>query len=223
MPEPLPIPLEPNPYKVLDRRMIYDSPWIRVREDRFIHRRGAEGCYAVCGFRRTACGVLALDEQDRVVLVGQWRYPLEHYSWELPEGGGDERESPFEAVRRELQEEAGLDALVWEPLAFFHTSNSSTDEEVFLFRASDLMDHPDGHAPEEDEELALRREPFEQCLSRVLSGEITDSLTVMALLAEHARRTGVPGHLAPGLAERFFQCPMEHPSPGRTRWQEVGR
>lgn len=203
--------------------MVYDSPWIRIREDRFIHRRGAEGHYAVCGFRRTACGVLALDEQDRVVLVGQWRYPLEHYSWELPEGGGDEGESPFEAMRRELQEEAGLDARVWEPLAFFHTSNSSTDEEVFLFRATHLVDHPKGHAPEEDEELVLHREPFEQCLPRVFSGEITDSLTVTALLAEQARRTGVPGHMTPRLAERFFQRPAEHPSPGRARWREVER
>ena len=120
-----------------------------------------------------------------------------------------------------LREETGLEAQVWEPLAFFHTSNSSTDEEVFLFRATGLVDHPDGHAPEEDEELLLRREPFGQCLSRVLSGEITDSLTVMALLAEHARRTGVSGHLNPGLAERFFQRPSDHPSPGRARWQEV--
>jgi len=219
--EPLPIPREPNPYRVTDRRMIYDSPWIRLREDQFQHRRGAEGIYAVCGFRRTACGVLALDEQDRVLLVGQWRYPLEHYSWELPEGGGDEGESPFEAMRRELQEETGMEALTWEPLGFFHTSNSSTDEEVFLFLARDLVNHPRGHAPEDSEELTLHREPFTHCLSRVLTGEITDSLTVTALLTEHARRTGVSGHLRPELTERFFQRPAGNPSPGRARWQEV--
>ncbi|MDR3682716.1 MAG: NUDIX hydrolase, partial [Geothrix sp.] len=102
--KPLPRPEHPDPYTVLDRRFLYDSPWIRLREDRFRHRRGAEGRYAVCGFRRTACGVLALDEEDRVVLVGQWRYPLESYSWEIPEGGGDASESPFEAMRRELAE-----------------------------------------------------------------------------------------------------------------------
>lgn len=214
---PLPRPEQPDPYTVLERRFIYDSPWIRLREDRFRHRRGAEGRYAVCGFRRTACGVLALDDQDRVVLVGQWRYPLEAYSWEIPEGGGDAGESPFEAMRRELAEEAGLGARVWEPLAFFHPSNSSTEEEAFLFLATDLSP-VEGHQAEDDEELLLHHEPFTDCLRRVLAGEITDSLTAMALLALQARRSGVPAELAPALAERFFQRPDAHPSPGRARW-----
>nr|WP_320131397.1 NUDIX hydrolase [uncultured Holophaga sp.] len=218
---PLPIPADPDPYRTTASRLIYDSPWIRVREDHFRHRSGAEGRYAVCGFRRTACGVLALDEADRVVLVGQWRYPLEAYSWELPEGGGEEGESPFEAIRRELREEAGLVAATWEPLAFFHTSNSSTDEEVFLFRATGLTPHLEGHAPEDDEELHLHHEPFTDCLERVLAGEFTDSLTVTALLTEQARRSGVRGTLPEALAERFFQQPSRHPSPGRRRWMEV--
>lgn len=218
---PLPRPQQPNPYTTLDRRPIYDSPWIRVREDRFTHRRGAEGRYAVCGFHRTACGVLALDEADRVVLVGQWRYPLEVYSWEIPEGGGESHESPFEAVRRELAEEAGLQAAVWEPLCFFHPSNSSTEEESFLFLAMGLSP-AEGHHPEDDEELMLHREPFPACLRRVLAGEITDSLTVMALLALQARRSGIQADLDPALAERFFQRPDEHPSAGRARWQRLG-
>ena len=218
--KPLPRPEHPNPYSVLDRRMIYDSPWIRVREDRFRHRKGAAGPYAVCGFRRTACGVLALDDQDRVVLVGQWRYPLEAYSWELPEGGGDETESPFEAIRRELAEEAGLSAQVWEPLCFFHPSNSSTDEEGFLFLATGLAPSA-GHHAEDDEELLLHREPFADCLQRVLNGEITDGLTVMALLALQARRSGVMAELDAALAERFFQRAADHPSAGRSRWQDL--
>jgi 8-oxo-dGTP pyrophosphatase MutT (NUDIX family) len=218
--KPLPQPEHPDPYTVLDRRFIYDSPWIRIREDRFQHRRGAEGRYAVCGFRRTACGVLALDEADRVVLVGQWRYPLETYSWEIPEGGGDISESPFEAMRRELAEEAGLDAQVWEPLCFFHPSNSSTEEEAFLFLATGLT-AAGGHHAEDDEELMLHREPFEDCLRRVLSGEITDSLTAMALLALQAKRSGVPAEMDPALAERFFQRPQDHPSAGRARWEAL--
>jgi 8-oxo-dGTP pyrophosphatase MutT (NUDIX family) len=218
---PLPTPRDPNPYAVISRREVFDSPWIRLREDRFRHRRGAEGRYPVCGFRRTACGVLALDPQDRVVLVGQWRYPLETYSWEIPEGGGEEHETPFEAIRRELQEEAGLTAGAWEPLAFAHNSNSSTDEETFLFLATDLQEAPEGHAPDPDEELAVCREPFAQCLTRVLAGEITDVLTVVALLALQARRSGVAGALDAALAERFFQAPARHPGPGRARWSKL--
>lgn len=218
---PLPQPLRPNPYTVTSRRMLYDCPWIRVREDRFSHERGGEGLYAVCGFHRTACGVIALDDQDRVILVGQWRYPLELYSWEIPEGGGELHESPFDAVRRELAEEASLQARVWEPLCFFHPSNSSTEEESFLFLATGLS-AAEGHHPEDDEELLLHREPFAQCLQRVLEGEITDSLTAMALLALQARRSGVAAALDPALAERFFQRPDEHPSAGRSRWQNLG-
>jgi 8-oxo-dGTP pyrophosphatase MutT (NUDIX family) len=214
----LPQPAHPNPYRVTSRRLVYDCPWIRVREDRFQHRKGGEGLYAVCGFQRTACGVIALDDQDRVVLVGQWRYPLECYSWELPEGGGEQDESPFECIRRELAEEANLEALHWEPLAFHHTSNSSTDEECFLFLATGLKASAPGHGPEAVEELQVRREPFEECLTRVLSGEITDGLTVVAILALQARRSGKTGVLSAHLTERFFQRPAEHPSQGRARW-----
>jgi 8-oxo-dGTP pyrophosphatase MutT (NUDIX family) len=216
--DPLPHPTLPNPFTVQSRRLIYDSPWIRVREDRFRHRKGAEGIYAVCGFRHTGCGVLALDDQDRVVLVGQWRYPLEVYSWELPEGGGQETESPFECMQRELREEAGLEAQVWEPLAICHNSNSSTDEETYLFLASELKKLPNGHEPEDVEELMLHYEPFDDCLSRVLRGEITDGLTVVAILALHARRTGRNVPITAQAVERFFQRPAEHPSPGRARW-----
>jgi len=217
----LPVPADPNPYTVLDRRLLYDSPWLRLREDRVDHRCGGKLKYAVCGFRRTACGVLALDGQDRVVLVGQWRYPLETYSWELPEGGGEPNETPLETIRRELSEEAGLTAATWEPLAYFNTSNSCTDEETFLFLAQDLSPATDGHTPDDTEELACVREPFEHCVQRVLSGELADSLTVVALLALQARRSGVAAVLDPDLAERFFQRPGQHPSPGRARWDKL--
>jgi 8-oxo-dGTP pyrophosphatase MutT (NUDIX family) len=164
-----------------------------------------------------ACGVLALDEHDRVVLVGQWRYPLEQYSWEIVEGGGEAHESPFECIQRELAEEASLRAEVWEPLAYSNLSNSSTDEEAFLFLATGLSD-AHGHEPDDEEELHIHREPFEDCLRRALSGELADGLTVIALLALQARRSGVSQPLDPSLAERFFQRPAEHPSAGKARW-----
>lgn len=218
---PLPTPAEPDPYEVLERRALYDSPWIRLREDRFRHRRGREGRYAVCGFHPSACGVLAVDEEDRVVLVGQWRYPIEQYSWEIPEGGGKESESPFETIRRELAEEANLEADTWEPLAFIHPSNSSTDEEAFLFLATGLRGSDGRHQAEDDEELAIHREPFRQCLQRVLRGEINDGLTALAVLSLQARRGGAAALMDPMLTERFFQTPGEHPSAGRARWNRL--
>ncbi len=218
---PLPIPDRPDPYDVLSRKPLYDSDWIRLREDHFRHRRGREGRYAVCGFRRTACGVLALDAEDRVVLVGQWRYPLERYTWEIPEGGGEATESPFETIRRELAEETGLEAQTWEPLAFFHPSNASTDEEAFLFLATGLFASTGSHASEDDEELLVRRELFGECLARVLSGEFSDGPTAMALLSLQARRSGVVAAMDAQLAERFFLAPAQHPGPGRARWASL--
>lgn len=217
---PLPVPDHPNPYDVLESRMTYDSPWIRLREDRFRHRKGVEGTYAVCGFHRTACGVLALDHRDQVILVGQWRYPLERYSWEIVEGGGELDESPFQCIQRELAEEAHLKAAHWEPLLFTHLSNSSTDEECFLFLARDLSDCFEGQCDAE-EELLIHREPFEDCLKRVQRGEITDGLSVIALLALQAKRSGHDHPMDAKTSERFFQRPDQYPSPGRQRWSNL--
>ncbi|MCL1892847.1 MAG: NUDIX hydrolase [Holophagaceae bacterium] len=216
--ENLPVPEHPDPYQVTSSELLFDSPWIRLREDKYVHRNGHRGNYAICGFRQTACGVLALDEHDRVVLVGQWRHPLKRYSWEIVEGGGGENETPFQAIQRELAEEAGLQASYWEPLLYSNLSNSSTDEEAFLFIARDLYPVSGGQHPDVEEELTVIREPFSKCLQHVFSGLITDGLSVIALLAEQGRRTGTAQRMEPGLQERFFQTPKDHPSDGRTQW-----
>ncbi|MDR0499108.1 MAG: NUDIX hydrolase [Holophagales bacterium] len=219
--EKLPIPNDPDPYKVTSSKLLFDSPWIRLREDIFTHRNGAKGRYSICGFRRTACGVLALDEDDNVVLVGQWRHPLKCYSWEIIEGGGMEDETPFDTIKRELAEEAGLQASLWEPLLYSNLSNSSTDEEAFLFVAKDLSPAPEGAHPDDEEELAVMREPFQNCIQRVFTGEIADGLTLIALLAEHAKRAGKKSLMEPDLTERFFQTPANHPSNGRIQWDSA--
>jgi 8-oxo-dGTP pyrophosphatase MutT (NUDIX family) len=175
----------------------------------------------VCGFRRTACGALAIDGDDRVALVGQWRHPLQAYSWEIIEGGGLERETPFDTIRRELAEEAGLQAGLWEPLLYSNLSNSSTDEEAFVFVAKDLSPAPGGQRPDDEEELELLFEPVQNCIQRVFAGEMTDGLTIIALLAEQARRHGADALMEQSVQERFFLAPADHPSEGRKRWNKM--
>lgn len=153
---PLPIPAKPDPYAVQSREAFYDCPWIRIRKDassaprgcgRNLHRR-----------RLPPAPPAAYWHWIAKIALCSWarRYPLERYSWEIPEGGGDPEESPFDAMRRELAEEAGLQARVWEPLLYFNPSNSTTDEEAFLFLATDLS--PAKGEADADEELMLHRE-----------------------------------------------------------------
>src|SRR5215213_8892259 len=112
-----------NPWTTLDTRVVYENPWIVVREDRILRPDGQPGIYGVVHFKNTAVGVLPVDERGRVWLVGQYRYPLGEYSWEIPEGGGPESEAPEETARRELREETGLTAGRLERIATSHLSN----------------------------------------------------------------------------------------------------
>ena len=105
----------PNPWRVLGSRPVYENPWISVREDEVVRPDGNLGIYGVVHYKNTAVGVLPV-EDGHVYLVGQYRYPLERYSWEIPEGGCPEDEDPLQAARRELKEETGLEATRWEKL-----------------------------------------------------------------------------------------------------------
>ena len=116
--------------------------WIAVREDQVLRPDGQPGIYGVVHFKNRAVGVLPVEDDGRVWLVGQYRYPLDRYSWEIPEGGGPEGEAPEEAARRELREETGLVAGRLELLAMLHLSNSVSDELAYLFRATGLTPGP---------------------------------------------------------------------------------
>jgi 8-oxo-dGTP pyrophosphatase MutT (NUDIX family) len=140
---------------------------------------GAPGIYGVVHFANLAAGVLVLDQDDRVLLVGQHRYPIDIYSWEIPEGGVPAGETALDGVRRELREETGVEASDWRELARVHLSNSVTDELAILFLATGLthgIATPDG-----TEDLAIRWLPFEDVLAMTLDGEISDAMTVVAV------------------------------------------
>jgi len=168
-----------NPWRTLSSTEVYENNWIRVREDKVIRPDGEQGIYGVVHFRNTAVGVLAMEEDDSIYLVGQYRYTLERYSWEIPEGGCPEGEEPLSAARRELEEETGLSASHWERLGEAHLSNSVTDELAVWYVAKGLTQGE--HRREGTEELQVRRVPFGRALEMVLAGEITDALSRLAI------------------------------------------
>jgi 8-oxo-dGTP pyrophosphatase MutT (NUDIX family) len=175
-----------NPWKTVSTRPIYDNPWISVREDDVIRPDGRPGIYGVVSYKNRAIGVLPVDEAGDVWLVGQYRYTIDEYSWEIPEGGGPLDESPEMAAARELREETGLVAGKLEWIASARLSNSVTDEIAHIYRARELTRGPSD--PEGTERLEIRKVPLEKAIEMVESGSITDSITIIALYHEEVRR-----------------------------------
>lgn len=179
---------ETNPWRTITSRLIYENPWIRLREDQVITPAGGSGIYSVVE-TRDAVGVVALTRAQEIYLVGQYRYPTKVYSWEIPEGGAEVGEEPLRAAQRELREETGVTASRWEPLGGeVHTSNCFTAERGFLFLAQDLSQGES--APDETEQLMMQTVPLVKALEMVDAGEISDGLSVIALL-RLARMLGV--------------------------------
>jgi len=169
-----------NPWTILSERAVYDNKWIGVTEYDVINPSGGKGIYGVVHFKSLAIGVVPLDEELNTWLVGQYRFPLKQYSWEIPEGGGDPAVPPVASAQRELLEETGLVAKEWTPIMEMHLSNSVSDEKAILFLARQLEQREP--EPEETEQLVVRKLPFEEAYRMVMSGEITDSMSVAAIL-----------------------------------------
>lgn len=168
-----------NPWRVRGSRAVYQNPWIAVREDHVTRPDGQPGIYGVVQFQNYALGIVPVTDTLETVLVGQWRYPLNAYSWEIPEGGGPLSLPPLQSAQRELAEETGITAHLWTPLGPLHLSNSVTDEVGAVFLAQNLTFGP-AH-PEGDEVLALRRVPLAEAWHMALDGRITDALSIIGL------------------------------------------
>lgn len=175
-----------NPWRTLSSRPIYDNPWIKVREDQVVRPDGRPGIYGVVQFKNRAVGVLPVDELGRIWLVGQYRYTLDAYSWEIPEGGGPDEEPLETTARRELLEETGLHAGRLQLIVTSHLSNSVSDELAYVFRATELTEGES--RPEGTERLVVKRVEWLEAWTMLQTGEITDSMSVMALLHEAVRR-----------------------------------
>lgn len=189
---------ESNPWRRLSRKVAYENPWIEVRHDEVIRPDGLPGIYGVVHFRNRAVGVVPMDSRDRVLLVGQFRYTMDRYSWEIPEGGSPLDEDPEAAARRELAEETGYVGGEWRELCRAELSNSVTDESTILFVATALEEGP--ASPEGTEQLQLRWVAFEEAMAMIARGELRDAMTILALQALALERAagGTIGRAAAG-------------------------
>jgi 8-oxo-dGTP pyrophosphatase MutT (NUDIX family) len=173
-------PATGNPFTIHTTREIYDNPWVNVVEHKVSNHRGKPGIYSVVHFKNLAIGILPLDENNNTWIVGQYRFPINIYSWEIPEGGGPELIDPLESAKRELLEECGIKAERWQKISECYMSNSGTDEKCYLFVAKELSFHES--APDENEVLEVKKIPFDELYRMVMENEVTDALTIMAVL-----------------------------------------
>lgn len=169
-----------NPWTTLSSEKVYDSPWVSLTKHDVLNPNGNPGTYSVVHFKNLAIGILPLDKDHNTWIVGQYRYPLKQYSWEIPEGGGKLDVAPLDSAKRELLEEVGITANKWTKIQEMHLSNSASDEFCILYVAQDLSFGES--EPEDTEQLEVRKLPFETLYKMVESGEVTDSLTVAAVL-----------------------------------------
>lgn len=168
-----------GPWTRRSRHTAYENPWITVWHDEVTRPDGGPGVYGVVHFRSLAAGVVVLDDRDRILLVGQHRYTLDEWSWEIPEGGVGAGEAPLDGMIRELREETGVAAAEWLELARVHLSNSVSDEAGILYLATGLTA---GTAePDPTEQLEVRWLAFDEALAMTLDGRITDALSIIAI------------------------------------------
>jgi 8-oxo-dGTP pyrophosphatase MutT (NUDIX family) len=178
-------------------QVVFENPWIKVSRHEAIAPTGSPADYGLVSFKNLALAILPLHDDGTVTLVGQNRFALADYSWEIPEGGGALDADPLESAKRELAEETGMVAAEWREVLRAQLSNSVTDERAVGYIALGLSQGGGGHHADDTEEIALVRAPFREVLDAALAGYLQDMLTVAMLLrAYHMAREGtLPGAL----------------------------
>jgi 8-oxo-dGTP pyrophosphatase MutT (NUDIX family) len=173
---------EINPWKTISQQTAYENAWIKVEHHEVVNPAGNPGIYGKVHFKNIAISIVPIDSEGFTYLVGQYRYTLNSYSWEVPEGGCsiESGESTLEAAKRELLEETGLVASQWTQLGEVYLSNSVSDEKAVMYVAKNLSQQQ--ACPEETEQLKIRRMPLKEAVEMAKNGEITDALSVLTLL-----------------------------------------
>lgn len=174
-----------GPWRQLDQQLVYQNPWISVTHENVLTPAGTAGIYGVVHFKSHAVGVVPVDDEGRVWLVKQFRYTLNQYSIEIPEGGSPLADDMLETAKRELREETGLTASKWTHLLDLHTSNSVTDESGVIYLAQGLVEGDT--EPEATEDIEVLRVSLAEAIDWIFAGKITDSLSIMGLLAAERR------------------------------------
>ena len=175
-----PLATTSNPWRPQSSKQIYDNPWLSLHEDKVINPGGGLSHYGKISFKNIAIGIIPIDENNNTWLVGQYRYVPDCYSWEIPMGGGPLSMPTLDSAKRELKEETGLIAKDWQQLMQLHTSNSVTDESGIVYIARDLTQQETEF--EETEDICIQKMPLDEAIERVLSGEITDAISIAGLL-----------------------------------------
>ena len=177
-----------GPWRRHSRRSVYANPWLELFHDEVTRPDGSPGIYGVVHLRNAAVGVVPVDDEGRVLLVGQYRYTLDAYSWEIPEGGVGPDETLLEGAQRELREETGFEAADWRLLFRFSMSNSVTDEVGAIYVATGLT--AGESSPEASEDITLRWMPLDEAVTMIDRGELTDVMSVSGLLRVALERVG---------------------------------
>lgn len=171
---------EKNPWQILDSEVKYENNWIQVVHQNVINPSGGKGVYGTVNFKNIAVGVVPMDKDGNTWLVGQYRFPLNEYSWEIPEGGCPDGEEVLETAKRELKEETGLIAQNWSLISKLHTSNSVCNEVAYIFLAEEITQAES--QPEDTEQLQVKKVSLKEALELVLDDKITDSMSVAGIL-----------------------------------------
>ena len=170
-----------NPWTTLSGEDKYDNRWVRVTEYQVINPAGGKGIYGKIHFKNRGIGIIPIDEEGNTWLVGQYRYTLNEFHWEIPEGGGLLAEDPLTAAKRELKEETGLTAQTWTPLLRMNPSNSVSDEVCVVYVAEGL-EAGESELEETEADMKVWKLPLREAIEMVVRGEIADSMSMIGLL-----------------------------------------